>query len=100
LASKHRNVNTGKIINTSVHGDVKNKTCVICDDIIDGGATFIILADLLKKMGANKVYLIVTHGFFTKQYDVLKNIDGIYTTDSIKIINQDNIKTVLINDFY
>ena len=99
LASKIRNVETGKIIHTSINGDVKGKTCIIIDDIIDGGATFIYLAQLLKKNGANKVYLIVSHGIFSKGLDVLKDLDGIYTTDSIKIINEKNVKTFSINKY-
>jgi ribose-phosphate pyrophosphokinase len=84
LGSKNRNVKTGKITSTDFVGDVKGKFCIIIDDIIDGGATFIELSKILKQRGASKVFLVVSHGIFSKGLEPLKSvIDGIYTTDSI-----------------
>ena len=88
--SKVRDVTNGRILKTDVGGDVKGKICVICDDILDGGATFIELANLLREKGAIKVYLIVSHGIFSKGVTTLHTdsnsktpvLDGIYTTDS------------------
>ena len=59
-------------------------TCVIVDDICDGGATFIALSAELRKRGATKVVLCVTHGLFTRGIKALLDggIDEIYTTDS------------------
>ncbi len=71
-ASKQRNTATGEITGTTVHGDVAGKTVLIPDDICDGGRTFIELAKVLKKQGAAKVYLYVTHGIFSKGIEVLE----------------------------
>lgn len=54
---------------------------LIVDDICDGGGTFVGLAKELRKAGAKKVYLYVTHGIFSKGL-VLEGIDHIYTTDT------------------
>ena len=61
-----------------------NKDAVIIDDICDGGMTFINIAKELKSNGfKNKIYLIVTHGIFSKGFEeLLKYFDGIYCTDS------------------
>ena len=64
-----------------IHGDVKDRDCVIVDDICDGGRTFIELGKLLKEMGAKSVTLFVTHGIFSKGIQ-LENVDSIYTTNS------------------
>lgn len=66
-----------------IHGDVKNKQCVIVDDICDGGRTFVELGKLLKDMGAKSVTLFVTHGIFSKGIQ-LENIDFVYTTNSFQ----------------
>lgn len=57
-------------------------TCLIIDDICDGGGTFVGLAKELRKKGAKKVFLFVTHGIMSKGWP-LEGIDKIYTTDSI-----------------
>lgn len=82
--SKKRDVKTGHLtgFSSNVVG-FEGKTCFIVDDICDGGGTFIGLADLLKKRNAGKVVLIVSHGIFSKGFD-LANIDAIYCTDSYK----------------
>ena len=63
-----------------------HKDVVIIDDICDGGATFINIARELKDNGwSGKIYLIVTHGIFSKLFKELSQyFDGIYTTDSIR----------------
>lgn len=43
-------------------GDVKNKVCVIVDDMIDTAGTICTAADLLVENGARKVYGLATHG--------------------------------------
>lgn len=73
-AEKHRDLKTTEIIETKVNDDVSGRDCVIVDDICDGGRTFTELAKVLKEKGANKIFLIVTHGIFSKG---LKPFDGI-----------------------
>ena len=51
----------GKSQVMNIMGDVKNKTCIIVDDIIDSGGTIVNAVDALKKSGANDVYVFITH---------------------------------------
>ncbi|MBE7648132.1 phosphoribosyltransferase family protein [Tenacibaculum finnmarkense] len=74
----------------TIQGAVKNKECLIVDDLADGGRTFNFLAKELKNQGATKVFLYVTHGQFNYGFDELKeNINHIYCTNSYKDINDD-----------
>lgn len=76
----------------SIQGDVTNKQCLIVDDIADGGRTFKFLAEELKKQGAQKVFLYVTHAQFNYGYDELKEtIDHIYCTNSYKDIDNEYV---------
>ncbi|WP_036154650.1 phosphoribosyltransferase family protein [Maribacter forsetii] len=76
----------------SIQGDVKDKQCLIVDDLADGGRTFKFLAEALKKQGAAKVYLYVTHAQFNYGFDELKEtIDHIYCTNSYKDIDDDYV---------
>lgn len=68
-------------------GEHLDKSFIIIDDICDGGATFINIAKELKQIrtqySKQKIYLIVTHGIFSKGFDELsKYFDGIYCTNS------------------
>lgn len=65
------------------------KDFIIIDDICDGGATFINIAKEIKAYfhesgkTESKIYLIVTHGIFSKGLEVLfEYFDGIYCTNS------------------
>lgn len=81
---KVRDVKTGHLSGfKTLEADFEGKTCVIVDDICDGGGTFAGLGGLLKEHNAGKVVLIVSHGIFSKGFDI-PNIDFIYTTDSFK----------------
>lgn len=79
--SKDRDTLTGAIKETIVHKEsFAGESCIIIDDICDGGMTFIEIAKVLKAKGAGKVILIVTHGLFTKGLEVFDGlIDKIYT---------------------
>ncbi|KAG2230435.1 hypothetical protein INT48_009181, partial [Thamnidium elegans] len=61
-------------------GDVKGKVAFLTDDIIDNVGTFVDAADhLVKKCGADKVYIIATHGVLSG--DAIKKIqacDSVY----------------------
>jgi ribose-phosphate pyrophosphokinase len=46
-------------------GDVKNRICVIIDDMIDTAGTFTAAADMLKEHGAKAVYGLATHGILS-----------------------------------
>ena len=85
-------VRVGGIPTISIQGDVKGKECLIVDDLADGGRTFKYLAQELKKQGASKVFLYVTHGKFNYGFGELKeSIDHIYCTNSYKNLDDDFI---------
>jgi len=53
------------------------KDMLIVDDLCDGGATFAMTGDMLKRLGAKSVTLYVTHGIFAKGLQPLKVMDKI-----------------------
>ena len=81
---KSRNVTTGELKGFEVYADdLENRDCFIIDDICDGGGTFIGLAEELKKKNAGDLYLIISHGIFSKGFKELsKHFKKIFTTDS------------------
>jgi ribose-phosphate pyrophosphokinase len=81
---KTRDVTTGKITAFTVAAeDLTGKTCIIVDDICDGGGTFLGLSKALRAKGASKIYLAATHGIFSRGFDALNEVvDGIFTTNS------------------
>lgn len=82
-ANKRRDLSTGQLSGFEVYADTLEGDVLITDDICDGGGTFIGLATLLKEKGAKSVDLFITHGIFSKGFDVFKGyIDNIYTTNS------------------
>ena len=85
----------GKSQVMNVIGDVKGKTCLIVDDIIDSGGTIVNAAKALKKRGAKEVYVYITHGVLSG--DAVKKIKGsviknLVITDTID--NNNKIKGV------
>ena len=68
----------------NIIGDVKNKTCLIVDDIIDSGGTIVNAVEALKKNGANEVYVFITH--------------AVLSGDAVKKIKNSKIKKLIITD--
>ena len=57
--------------------DIEN--FIIIDDICDGGATFVNIAKELKQLNPSAaLHLVVTHGLFTKGFDVLSDFTSIH----------------------
>ena len=88
----------------NVIGDVKGKTCVIVDDIIDSGGTIVNAAKALKNKGAKEVYVYITHGVLSGE--AVKKIKGsviknLVITDTIdknnKIKSVKNIEVLSIS---
>ena len=79
----------------NVIGDVKGKTCLIVDDIIDSGGTIVNAAKALKDRGAKEVYVYITHGVLSGEaVNKIKKsvIRNLVITDTID--NNDKIKGV------
>lgn len=87
VASKHRDISTGKILSTEINvKNIKGNTLII-DDICDGGRTFIEIAKAIDSHMSPKPkkYLMITHGIFSNGYKELSEyFDGIYCTNSVK----------------
>ncbi|KAG5933703.1 hypothetical protein E4U59_006673 [Claviceps monticola] len=86
-------------------GNVRNRTVLIVDDMIDKPGSWIAAAEtVVKKGGAKRVYCIATHGVFgedcLEQLERCECIDTILVTNSFPI-NQDrarNIKKLVVLD--
>jgi ribose-phosphate pyrophosphokinase len=83
---------SGQLVKTIVtKDDFEAKDIFIIDDICDGGRTFIELSKELKKRNAGKIYLIVSHGIFSKGTFILReHFDRVYCTNSISEIESDD----------
>ncbi|MBU2978873.1 MULTISPECIES: ribose-phosphate pyrophosphokinase [unclassified Alteromonas] len=78
--------NVSQVMN--IIGDVKDRDCIIVDDMIDTGGTLAKAAEALKNHGARKVYAYATHAIFSGNAPTnLKEsvIDEIIVTDSIPL---------------
>jgi len=72
----------------NIIGEVKGKSCVIIDDIVDTGGTLCQAATALKGEGANQVYAYCTHAVLSgKAIDNITNsqLDELVTTDTIPL---------------
>ncbi len=74
----------GKSKVMNIIGDVKGKTCIIVDDIIDSGGTIVNAVDALKKNGATDVYVFITH--------------AVLSGDAANKIKKSKIKKLVITD--
>tara|TARA_B100001248_G_scaffold127874_1_gene95846 strand:- start:758 stop:1690 length:933 start_codon:yes stop_codon:yes gene_type:complete len=75
----------------NIIGDVKGKTCILVDDIIDSGGTIVNAAKALKNRGAKEVYVYITHGVLSGEaVKKIKNsvIKNLVITDTIDNINR------------
>ncbi len=83
----------GKSQVMNVIGNVKGKTCIVVDDIIDSGGTIVNCASALIKRGAKEVHVYVTHGVLSGEaVEKIKKskIKNLVVTDTID--NSDKVK--------
>ena len=81
----------GKSKVMNVIGNVKNKVCILVDDIIDSGGTIVNAAIALKDRGAKEVYVYITHGVLSGEaVKRIKNsvIKNLVITDTIDNMNR------------
>jgi len=95
----------GKSQVMNVIGNVKDKTCLIIDDIIDSGGTIINAAKTLKERGAKEIHVYVTHGVLSGEaVEKIKksHIKNLVLTDTIdndtKVKNVKNIHVLTISN--
>ena len=94
----------GKSQVMNIIGNVKGKTCLIVDDIIDSGGTIVNAADALKRNGATEVHVFITHAVLSKDAaEKIKKskVEKLIITDSIdnshKIKNNKKIQVLSIS---
>ena len=87
----------------NVIGDVRDKSCVLVDDIVDSGGTLVNAADALKSRGALSVDVYVTHGVLSGQAVsriAASTMESLTMTDSIQATaaacNTSNIRVFTI----
>ena len=75
----------GKSQVMNIIGDVKNKTCIIVDDITDSGGTIINAVDALKKVELMKFMFLLLMLFLWRCCEKIKNlkIKKLIITDTI-----------------
>ena len=76
--------NQSKVVN--VIGEVKNKECILVDDIADTAGTLCNAAKALKEKGAKDVYVYITHAVLSgdaSQKIEKSQIKKLITTDTI-----------------
>ena len=78
----------GSVASMHVIGDVRDKTCLLIDDIVDSAGTLCNAADALLGEGARAVHAYVTHGVFSGE--AVQRIAGsslaeIVVTDTIPL---------------
>ena len=78
-----------------VVGEVKGKTCLIIDDIIDTGGTINNAVDSLFKQGAKEVFVCATHAVFSKGQVIDKRVKEIVVTDTLKT-SLDGVKVISV----
>ena len=95
----------GKSEVMNVIGNVKNKICILVDDIIDSGGTIVNAASELKKRGAKDVHVYVTHGVLSgNAVEKIKksSIKNLVVTDTIdnsmKVKKAKNIEVLTISN--
>ena len=87
---------------TALIGDVRDKICIINDDMIDTAGTLIAAAETLKQEGADMVYVCATHPIFSgPAYERLENseIEEVVVCNTIPIPEtrlKGKIKTVSV----
>jgi ribose-phosphate pyrophosphokinase len=87
----------------NVIGDVKGKTCILVDDIVDSGGTLVNAAEALLEQGATDVYAYITHGVLTggavarianSKLKQLVLTDSIQATEAVRVAR--NIRCISV----
>jgi ribose-phosphate pyrophosphokinase len=89
-----------EVARTIIMGEVRDKNCLIIDDIIDTGNTMIKTAQALKEKGAKRVFAYGTHGLFTEGVEKFEVFDKIIVSDTLKSPEAENLEVIsLVNLF-
>ena len=87
----------------NIIGDVKGRSCILVDDIVDSGGTLCNAADALLADGAKEVYAYITHGVLSggavariasSRLKELVLTDSIQPTEAVKVAS--NIRVISV----
>ena len=91
----------GEVAEMTVIGDVKDRTCLIVDDIVDTAGTLCKAAEVLMENGAKEVHSYITHGVLSGPAveritnSVMKNLVITDTIEATKpVLDAPNIRIV------
>lgn len=96
---KKRDIHTGEITSTVLHGEVAGKIVLLFDDTIQSGSTVKEASETLKEAGAAEVHFLATHGpMVPKAFDLINTtaaVDSVVVTNSVEqILNSDKVKVL------
>ncbi|MDR0617517.1 MAG: ribose-phosphate pyrophosphokinase [Endomicrobium sp.] len=80
-------------------GEVKDKICIILDDMIDTAGTLTKVADAIKIKGASRIFAAASHGVLSgqaKQKIQDSSIEEVVITDSIPLSNDGPVEKVVV----
>lgn len=105
LAIVHKKRSSGNDVEAQeIIGDVKGRNVLMCDDIIATAGTVCSAAKLVKKRGAEKIFVGATHGIFAGEaLQRLRKapIDEVVVTDTVpeagRLKEFDNIKVLTVS---
>ena len=83
IVDKRRNA-PGEVELMTIIGDVRNRICIVIDDICDTAGTLVKANDLLLEKGAREVHAYITH--------------GVLSGKGVEKINSSSIKSLVITD--
>ena len=78
-------------------GDIKDKNCIIVDDIVDTAGTLCLAANKLKELGARNVYACISHAILSgPAIERIQNsgIDKLVVTDTIPLPKEKQIDKI------
>jgi ribose-phosphate pyrophosphokinase len=87
----------------NIIGDIKGRSCILVDDIVDSGGTLCNAADALLADGAKEVYAYITHGVLSggavariasSKLKELVLTDSIQPTEAVKVAS--NIRVISV----
>jgi ribose-phosphate pyrophosphokinase len=89
--------NEASIMN--IIGEVKNKNCIILDDLVDTAITLTKVADVIKAKGATRVFAAASHGVLSgsaKQKIQDSSIEKLVITDSIPLAKEGATEKIVV----
>ncbi|MFH1803097.1 MAG: ribose-phosphate diphosphokinase [archaeon] len=101
LALGHKTrVRDNEVEKVIIIGDVKERNCLIVDDIIDTGGTMVKTGEQLKMNGASKVFAYGTFGLFTDGVGKFESFNGVMASDAVNIGYVGNVEFISLVELF